>query len=121
MKSSISYMLAVAFISLAAPVVHSEGVKGVEVTPLFSSDKAKGSMVTIQPGAVMPSVARPGARAGYVVRGGLLERKYEDGKTKSVPLKTGQTLYLDKPEDQAAYSITNKGSNAVKIYVVNIK
>ena len=52
-------MLAAAFISLAAPVVHSEGVKGVEVIPLFSSDKATGSMVTIQPGAVMPSVARP--------------------------------------------------------------
>jgi hypothetical protein len=45
MKNSISYMLAAAFISLAAPVVHSEGVKGVEVIPLFSSHKATGSMV----------------------------------------------------------------------------
>jgi len=121
MKNSISYLMAAALIILSAPIVHSEGVKGVEVTPLFSSDKATGSMITIQPGAVMPSVPRPGARAGYVVKGGLLERKYEDGKTKSVPLKTGQTLYLDKPEDQAAYSITNKGSNTVKVYIVTIK
>ena len=55
------------------------------------------------------------------IQGGKLERHYPDGKTVPVTLKTGDTLYLDKPEDEAPYAIKNVGKTAVKIYLVTIK
>jgi hypothetical protein len=95
--------------------------KGVDVKQLFSNEKAAASIVTLQPEATLPSVARPGARAGYFIQGSTIERIYEDGKVVKKVFKTGETAYFDPREDQAPYALKNVGKGVFKVYVVNIK
>jgi len=95
--------------------------KGVDVKQLFSNEKAAAAIVTLQPGATLPSVARPGARAGYFIQGSTIERIYEDGRVVKKVFKTGETAYFDQPEDQEPYALKNVGKGVFKVYVVNIK
>jgi hypothetical protein len=121
MNKSILFLITSAFFVFTSPSLLAADTATPIVKEVFKSDKAVGVLWSLEAGGEAPSVARPGARAAYVIQGGKLERHYPDGKTVPVPLKTGDTLYLDKPEDQAPYAIKNVGKTAVKIYLVTIK
>ena len=120
-KKTILFLISSAFFVFTSPSLLAADSAVPAVKEVFKSDKAVGVLWSLEAGGESPSVARPGARAAYVIQGGKLERHYPDGKTVPVTLKTGDTLYLDKPEDQAAYAIKNVGKKAVKIFLVTIK
>jgi hypothetical protein len=120
MKKTIQLLITTLFFTLASTAVLAND-KGVDTKQIFSNDKASGVIITMQPGATLPSVARPGARAVYFIKGGKLERIYPDGKIVKKEYKDGETAYLDKPEDQEAYAIKNVGKRVFKAYTVNIK
>jgi hypothetical protein len=121
MKKTIFFLISSAFFVFTSPSLLAADNAAPVVKEVFKSDKAVGVLWSLEAGGEAPSVARPGSRAAYIIQGGKLERHYPDGKTVPVPLKTGDTLYLDKPEDQAPYAIKNVGKTAVKIYLVTIK
>ena len=121
MKKIILFLISSVFFVFSSPVVLAADAPVPAVKEVFKSDKAVGVLWSLEAGGEAPSVARPGTRAAYVIQGGKLERHYPDGKTVPVPLKAGDTLYLDKPEDQAPYAIKNVGKTTVKIYLVTIK
>ena len=121
MKKIILFLISSVFFVFSSPVVLAADAPVPTVKEVFKSDKAVGVLWSLEAGGEAPSVARAGARAAYVIQGGKLERHYPDGKTVPVPLKAGDTLYLDKPEDQAPYAIKNVGKTTVKIYLVTIK
>jgi hypothetical protein len=121
MKKTILFLISSAFFVFTSPSLLAADSAAPVVKEVFKSDKAVGVLWSLEAGGESTSVARPGARAAYIIQGGKLERHYPDGKTVPVTLKTGDTLYLDKPEDQAAYAIKNVGKKAVKIFLVTIK
>ena len=121
MKKTILFLISSAFFVFTSHSLLAADSAVPAVKEVFKSDKAVGVLWSLEAGGESPSVARPGARAAYVIQGGKLERHYPDGKTVPVTLTTGDTLYLDKPEDQAAYAIKNVGKKAVKIFLVTIK
>ena len=120
MKKSLQLLIATLFCSLASTTVLADN-KGVDSKQIFSNDKASGVILSMQPGATLPSVARPGARAIYFIKGGKLERIYPDGKIVKKDYKDGDTAYLDQPGDQEAYAVKNVGKSVFKAYIVNIK
>ncbi len=120
MKKTIRLLIATLFLTLASTAVLADE-KGIDSKQIFSNDKASGVIFTMQPGATLPSVARPGARAIYFIKGGKLERIYPDGKIVKREYKTGDTAYLDQPEDQEPYAIKNVGKSVFKAYIVNVK
>ena len=120
MKKISLFLISSVFFVFSSPVVFAADAPVPTVKEVFKSDKAVGVLWSLEAGGEAPSVARAGARAAYVIQGGKLERHYPDGKTVPVPLKAGDTLYLDKPEDQAPYAIKNVGKTTVKINLVTI-
>ena len=120
MKKITRLLLAASLLIIGVNSVIAEEIKGLEIKSVFSSDKADGSIATLQSGATIPSKTRP-ARVVYVIQGGDLERIYPDGKIVKKQYKTGDAFYLDKPEDTAAYAIKNTGKKYFKSFSVNIK
>jgi hypothetical protein len=121
MKLLLAFITSLLALTSTAVFADHHMPKGVDVKQLFSNEKAAASIVTLQPGATLPSVARPGARAGYFIQGSTIERIYEDGKVVKKVFKTGDTAYFDQPEDQAPYAFKNVGKGVFKVYIVNIK
>jgi hypothetical protein len=120
MKKSLVLMLASSMLLIGVNSVCAEEIKGLDIKSVFTSDKASGNIITVQPGVTLPSAARP-VRAVYYITGGDLERIYPDGKIVKRHLNAGNTDYLDKPEDMAAYAVKNVGKKEFKAYIVNIK
>lgn len=120
MKKITRLLLAASLLIIGVNSVIAEEIKGLEMKSVFSSDKADGSIATLQSGATIPSKARA-ARVVYVIQGGNLERIYPDGKIVKKQYKAGDAFYLDKPEDTAAYAIKNTGKKDFKAFTVNIK
>ena len=120
MKKTIGLLLAVFLLMVGVNSVCAEDINGVDIKSIFSSDKATGVIVTAQPGATLPSSARP-VRAVYYITGGTIERSYPDGKIVKKQFKAGDTAYLDKPEEMAAHAVKNVGKKEFKAYIVNIK
>ncbi len=120
MKKTLQLWITTLFFALASTTVFADN-KGVDSKQIFSNDKGSGVILSMQPGATLPSVARPGARAIYFIKGGKLERIYPDGKIVKKDYKDGDTAYLDQPEDQEAYAVKNVGKSVFKAYIVNIK
>ena len=120
MKKSFGMLVAASLLMMGMNSVSAEDVKGVDIKSVFSSDKASGVIVTVQPGATVPSAARP-IRAVYYITGGDIERIYPDGKIVKKQFKAGDTSYLDKPDEMAAHAVKNVGKKEFKAYIVNIK
>jgi hypothetical protein len=66
MKKTIQLLITTLFFTLASTAVLAND-KGVDTKQIFSNDKASGVIITMLPGATLPSVARPGARAVYFI------------------------------------------------------
>jgi hypothetical protein len=120
MKKLLGLILAASMLLIGVNSVYAEDVKGVDIKSIFNSDKAAGFIFTAQPGATVPSTARP-VRAVYYITGGSIERIYPDGKIVKKQFKAGDTSYLDKPEEMAAHAVKNVGKKEFKAYIVNIK
>jgi hypothetical protein len=121
MRKTLQLVITSLFIAMSSSTVLADEVKGLNIKEVFSNEKATGAIFTLQPGATMPSVARPGARAVYFIKGSKIQRIYDDGKVVTRDTKTGDTGYYDQPEDQAPYAIKNIGKGVFIAYVVNIK
>lgn len=66
------------------------------------------------PGDGAPTAKR-GWRAFYLIEGGMLERKYEDGSTETISYKTGESKSL---ADDRPFSYRNVGHTTIKFFIV---
>ena len=94
---------------------------GYVQTDLLENDRVRVILATIKPGAESPSVARAADRLVYAVKGGTIQRKYEDGSTVRFTYKTGDVLFADKPEDKQKYSVKNIGKSTIILQVTYVK
>ena len=120
MKKSLGLLLASSMLLIGVNSVCAEEIKGLDIKNVFTSDKASGNIITVQPGVTLPSAARP-VRAVYYITGGDVERIYPDGKVVKKHFNAGDTAYLDTPENMAAHAVKNVGKKEFKAYIVNIK
>ena len=88
---------------------------------LLENDRVRVVLATIKPDAESPSVAREADRLVYAVKGGTIQRRYEDGSTMLFTYKTGNVVFADKPEDKQKYSVKNMGKSAIILQVTFLK
>ena len=69
---------------------------------------------TFKLGDVSPSAKRS-LRAVYAIKGGTLERTYEDGKKELIQWKDGEARIISEPRP---YSVKNIGKTVVHLYIV---
>ena len=93
----------------AAPAAGEVVTKEIE-----QNDKLRIYEATFKPGDVSPSAKRP-LRAVYAIKGGPLERTYEDGKKELIQWKDGQARIISEPRP---YSVKNIGKSVVHLYIV---
>ena len=84
---------------------------------IAQNDKLRAYEATFKPGDVSPSQKRP-MRVVRALKGGTLERTYEDGKKEAVPWKTGEARLIS---EERPYAVKNIGKTVVHLYIVNLK
>jgi hypothetical protein len=89
----------------------------VMIKEVTQNDKLRAYEATFKPGDVSPSAKRP-MRAVRALKGGTLERTYEDGKKETIPWKTGEARIIS---EERPYAVKNIGKGVVHLYIVNIK
>jgi hypothetical protein len=94
---------------------------GYDQKTVVDNDRVRVMIVTWKPGAESPSTARELDRVVYAVRGGTIQRNYEDGSTARYTYKTGDVIYADKPEDKQKYSIKNVGKSTIVLQATFVK
>lgn len=88
---------------------------------LLENNRVRVVLATIKPGAESPSVAREADRLVYAVKGGTIQRRYEDGSTMLFTYKTGDVVFADKPEDKQKYSVKNMSKSDIILQVTFLK
>jgi len=94
---------------------------GFEQKQVIDNNRVRVVVATWKPGAESPSNARTMDRVVKVVKGGTVERHFEDGSKKVVIFKTGDLIYQDSPEDKMAYSIKNTSKTTVIVNAIFLK
>lgn len=94
---------------------------GYDQKTVVDNDRVRVMIVTWKPGAESPSVARELDRVVYAVKGGTIQRNYEDGSNARYTYKTGDVVYADKPEDKKKYSIKNVSKSTIVLQATFIK
>jgi len=94
---------------------------GYDQKTVVDNDRVRVMIVTWKPGAESPSVARELDRVVYAVKGGTIQRNYEDGSTALYTYKTGDVVYADKPEDKKKYSFKNISKSTIVLQATFIK
>ena len=89
----------------------------VMLKEVAQNDKLRVYEATFKPGDVSPSAKRP-MRAVRALKGGTLERTYEDGKKETIQWKAGEARIIS---EERPYAIKNIGKGVVHLYIVNIK
>jgi hypothetical protein len=121
---------------LAALVVPAFAIAMLSAFPAFAQDKKAGAAaatgvikeidqndkyhvyeVTYKPGAGSPSAVRSG-RVVHAIKGGKLERTYEDGTKTAVVWKDGDTKIISETK---AYAVKNVGKTTARLLVVEAK
>jgi hypothetical protein len=98
--------------------VAQEKAPAVKTKVLFENDKVRAYEVSYVPGAENKGVVASTMRVIRVLKGGTLQRIYEDGKKENVVYKTGDT----KPVNPGpAYFTKNVGKTELLLYVVMLK
>ena len=94
------------------PTAREPTLKDIE-----QNDKVRVAESIFRPGDVAPTAKRP-MRVVHAIKGGTLERTYEDGKKENISWKTGETRIIaeDRP-----YSIKNIGKGTIHLIVVILK
>lgn len=85
---------------------------------ILENDKVKVYENIYRPGDNNAAIPASAIRIVHIIKGGRLMRKYADGTTKAVELKTGATQYLDAGQ---AYVATNVGKTTIRTYIVQLK
>ena len=93
--------------------------KAGEVVPkeIAQNDKLRIYEATFKPGDTAPSLKRP-MRAVHAIKGGTLERTYEDGKKELIQWKTGESRIIS---EERPYAVKNVGKTVVHLYIVQPK
>ena len=89
----------------------------IAIKEIAQNDKLRAYEATYKPGDGSPSAKRP-MRAVRALKGGTLERTYEDGKKEKIEWKTGETRIIS---EERPYSVKNIGKGVVHLYVVQMK
>jgi len=95
--------------------------KGYEQKTVMENERVRIVLATIKPGGESPSVTRELDRIVYAVKGGAIQRIYEDGNTTPVNYKTGDLVFSNKPEDKQKYAVKNIGKSTVILQVTFLK
>jgi len=103
---------------LFAVPVRAEDKKGEPVVKeIQQNDRVRVAEVTFKPGDSSPSAKRP-MRVVHAIKGGSLERTFEDGSKETAQWKAGETKILT---EERPYAIKNVGKTAVQLLVVYLK
>lgn len=86
----------------------------VAIKEIEQNDKLRVYESTFKPGDVSPSAKRP-LRAVHAIKGGTLERTYEDGKKEAIHWKDGESRIISEPRP---YAVKNTGKTTVHLLVV---
>lgn len=86
-------------------------------TEIQQNDKLRVYEALYRPGD-MSEVARRTMRVVHAIRGGTLERIYEDGKAERDVWKTGETRIIS---DERAFAVKNVGKSDVRLLIVALK
>jgi hypothetical protein len=122
-KEKIMKKIILAFVSLmvlCAGTALAEN-KGYDQKTVLDNDRVRVLVVSWKPGAESPSVPRELDRVVYAVKGGTIQRNYDDGSSVRYTYKTGDVIYADRPEDKKAYSIKNVGKSTIVLQAVFLK
>ena len=90
----------------------------VKMKALIDNDKAKAYEATYAPGAENKGIASTTIRIVRVLKGGVLERTYADGKKEKVVWKAGEVKQINPGP---AYTTKNIGKSDLQLYVVQLK
>ena len=94
------------------PAAGEATVKDIE-----QNDKVRVAEAIFRPGDVSPTEKRP-MRVVHCIKGGTLERTYEDGKKENISWKAGETRII---AEQRPYSVKNIGKGTIHLIVVGMK
>ena len=95
--------------------------KGFDQNIVIDNARVRVTVVTWQPGAESPRVARELDRVVHAEKGGSIVRNYEDGRQVKYTYKTGDIVYADSPDDKLPYSIKNIGKSKLVLQVTFLK
>ena len=95
--------------------------KGYDQKIVIDNDRVRVLLVTWQPGAESPRVARELDRVVHAIKGGSIVRNYEDGRQVKYTYKTGDIVYADSPDDKQPYSIKNIGKSKLILQATFLK
>jgi hypothetical protein len=110
--------MAVALVGIASSPALAQGKKGEStIKEVQQNDRVRVYEAIYQPGDVSPSVKRP-MRVIHALKGGKLERTYDDGKKEISEWKTGETRIIS---EERPYAVKNIGKGVVHLYIVALK
>jgi hypothetical protein len=89
----------------------------VVLKEIAANDKLRVYEATFKPGDTGANAKRP-MRAVYAIKGGTLERTYEDGKKENIVWKTGESRIIS---EERPYALKNVGKTVVHLLVVQPK
>jgi cell division protein FtsI/penicillin-binding protein 2 len=87
------------------------------IKEIAQNDKLRIYEAIFNPGDTSPSVKRP-MRAVYTIKGGTLERTYEDGKKENIAWKTGESKLIG---EERPYALKNVGKTVIRLHIVQLK
>jgi len=96
----------------------SKGARQAVIKVLAENDKVRVTETTYAPGAENKTSSRAVLRVVRALKGGTLERTYDDGKKEKVSYKAGQ-VRINEPGPN--YVTKNTGKSEVKLYIVTLK
>jgi hypothetical protein len=122
-KESIMKKFLVSLFALLALTVNASFAadKGFDQNIVIDNARVRVTVVTWQPGAESPRVARELDRVVHAEKGGSIVRNYEDGRQVKYTYKTGDIVYADSPDDKLPYSIKNIGKSKLVLQVTFLK
>ena len=110
--------LAAVIVLIASSPALAQGKKGEStIKEIQQNDRVRVYEAIYQPGDVSPSIKRP-MRVIHALKGGKLERTYDDGKKEISEWKTGETRIIS---EERPYAVKNIGKGVVHLYIVALK
>jgi hypothetical protein len=105
-------------VGIASSPALAQGNKGeATIKEIQQNDKVRVYEVIYQPSDVSPSLKRP-MRVIHALKGGKLERTYDDGKKEVSEWKTGETRIVS---EERPYAVKNIGKGVVHLFIVALK
>lgn len=111
-------VLALTFVSGNALAQEKKAAPQAVIKVIAENDKVRVTETTYAPGAENKSTSRAQLRVVRALKGGTLERTYDDGKKQKVTYKTGD-VHINEPGPH--YTTKNVGKSEIKLYLVTVK